>query len=280
MNGETDGTATSPNDAPKQGLLLTFFSHPITGFVGVTASVVAIPLAFYFYYGAEKNPKLVLQSHPVRTAIVQANRVSDLSVSFRGKSVTNDVSAVQLVIWNAGKSPIRHEDILQSVTIVSGPNCPILEASIRHTTRPITGFNLITNEIAQGRITFDWKILEHNDGASIQILYAGPPQKLFENEGAVIGQNTIPFYFAANRNTGLQSLSLSGFGAFMLVYTGLFLRSVIKAFKKARITGRKIPLAFHLILFGFVTLTSHSRLNQGQKPGVSSKTEGSVREAR
>jgi hypothetical protein len=171
-------------------IIKKFISHSITGFFIGTIGII---LAIYFYYSGIKEPKILFLVHPVRTPIVQAGRLSDLSVSFRGKPVNGDLTAVQFAIWNSGRAPVRHEDILKPIVLIAN-NCPIYEASIRNVSRDIVGFQLITNDIASGHLSFDWKILEHNDGASIQVLYGGSPKFVFrEDGGVVVGQNQIPF---------------------------------------------------------------------------------------
>jgi hypothetical protein len=61
----------------------------------------------------------------------------------------------------------------ESVILSTTSNAPIYEVTVRNVSRDVTGFQIITNDIATGHPGFDWKILEHNDGASIQIIYGG-----------------------------------------------------------------------------------------------------------
>lgn len=167
-----------------------FLSHPLTGF-GV--GILGIGLAIYFYIAGDKEPKLMFLAHPIRTSIVQAGKLTDVSVLLRGQPINGDLTAAQFIIWNAGKAPIRHEDILKPIFLSTVSNYPIYEVSIRNVSRDVTKFQIITNEIATGRLGLDWKILEQNDGASIQILYGGNQNLKFYDEGVVVGQDKIPF---------------------------------------------------------------------------------------
>jgi hypothetical protein len=174
-----------------------FISHPavvILGLIGTVTSIIAFPLSFYF--ARQIKPNLSILSHPTRSIIVQSGRISDLAVSLRGKQIVGNLTAAQFLIHNAGKGPVRHEDILKPIFIVAPTNCPIFEATIRYATRDEIGFQLITNDISSGRLGLDWKILEENDGASFQILYGGPEDVRFSDEGTVVGQRVINFDFA------------------------------------------------------------------------------------
>jgi len=170
---------------------MRFMAHPGTGF---SIGIIGILLAVYFYYAGDKEPKLFLLIHPVRTPIVQAGKLSDVSVALRGKPINGDLTAAQFVIWNSGKAPVRHEDILKPIVLMTASNIPIYEATIRSVSRDVVGFQLLTNDLAAGQLGLDWKILERSDGATIQILYGGNEKLSFsEVGGIVVGQSRIPF---------------------------------------------------------------------------------------
>jgi hypothetical protein len=177
---------------PKQQQLLQFFSHPLVGILGSLASVVGLLLAVYFYYASFRNRVLTYCFHPVRTVIASPAESSALSVSFGGSPVKDRVSALQIALWNTGSEPIRAEDVLEPVILKAPSGVRILEATIRSLSRPETRFALKTTTIAEGSVGFDWKVLELNDGASIQVIFEGPTDALFTLNGAIIGQRSIP----------------------------------------------------------------------------------------
>lgn len=235
---------TKPNTTQeKPGKTKIFLSHPITGF---SVGIVGIALAIYFYWAGIKEPKLIFLIHPVRTPIVQAGRLSELSVSLRGKPINNDLTAAQFVIWNSGKAPVRHDDILKPIVLMTVSNCPIYEATIRNVSRDVVGFQLITNGMASGYLGLDWKILEHNDGASIQILYGGDQKMNFlEAGGVVIGQSHVPFQVLNVETKNLSGTVQIIFFDFILLFFAListvYIVSGIKNLVKS-IQNRKIGL--------------------------------------
>ena len=68
--------------------------------------------------------------------MVRAGEASDLSISHNGKKISGNVSAAQMAIWNAGKRPIRENDILSPIVISTGGGQPVLE---RHCGRSAHG---------------------------------------------------------------------------------------------------------------------------------------------
>jgi hypothetical protein len=232
-----------------------FISHSITGFF---IGIIGIILAIYFYFSGIKEPKILFLVHPVRTPIVQVGRLSDLSVSFRGKPVNGDLTAVQFAIWNSGRAPVRHEDILKPIVLVAS-NCPIYEVTIRNVSRDVVGFQLLTNDLALGRLGFDWKILEHNDGASIQVLYGGNPKFVFyEDGGVVVGQNNI---LCQTFNTDFTSPMITI--VFELICfiaacaSGIGVKIAIKDLSKAihnREAGKIFDSSIRLLFCGLVTI--------------------------
>ena len=230
---------TQPDVALKsKSGLARFLSHPITGFV---VGIIGIVLAIYFYYAGRTEPKLILLLHPIRSPIVQTGRLSDLSVSLHGKPINGDLTAAQFILWNSGKAPVRHEDILKPIILMTASNCPIYEATIRNVSRDVVGFQLVTNDMASGRLGFDWKILEHNDGASIQILYGGSQKLAFlENGATVVGQRFIPFQILNVSNTNLkQEVGATVVLGFLAWACMSGLKDYFKKFRKALREGKK-----------------------------------------
>ena len=159
--------------------------------MGSVANLISIPLAIYFWLETKEFRNLSFSVNPVRTAIVKADQTSKLSVSYDGKQIHSDITACQVGIWNQGKHAIEKADILEPITIYTENGTPILEVSIRRTSRDLTKFSLDTNDLANGRIVVSWSILEQGDGASIQFTYAGGPETNILIEGTIKGQKNL-----------------------------------------------------------------------------------------
>jgi len=149
-----------------------FFSNPWVGILGTAASTVGVFLAVYFYFQGASYPELVYFVDPLQTVVVKQGTASRLGVVFDGHPLTQDVTASQVAIWNRGRQAIRRAAILQAVTITTEPRAPILEVTIRRTSRDVVGFDLDRTRLAGGEVPLSWNILEQGDGAVVQLVYA------------------------------------------------------------------------------------------------------------
>ena len=117
--------------------------------------------------------------------------------------MNQNVSAVVIYFWNAGNIPIHSTEILEkdrAIHCVFPDNVQILKSIVLRTTRDIinlqTHFSTTNPHIFD--ITFD--ILEHNDGAAIQIIYAGPVNAEPKFTGTIEGAGGIKIRKAAYGN--------------------------------------------------------------------------------
>jgi hypothetical protein len=185
----------------KSKVLQFFSNHPLLGLLGALgsiASIIGLPYTIF-------TPKRVLTFavNSPRTPIVQLARTSNISVAFNGRLVNQDVTAAQVAIWNAGKEPIRSDDVLAPIVLKTGSNAPILEISFALTNNDVTRFWIDATNMANGELRFSWRILEKNDGAVVQVIYAGKPNTPITVEGAVVGQRRP---LQASRETPLQKV--------------------------------------------------------------------------
>ena len=169
-------------------LLRTFADHPWIGFVSALFTVLGVIASFYFYFAGQRTRNLVYYVSPARTSVLKVGQASRLHVFHDGQEIRSNVSAAQIMIWNAGRESIRPEHILRRVEIATHPPVPILEATIRRRSREICEFGVQTSDVGDGRIPVTWRILEQNDGAVIQLIYAGPLDTQIEVQGVVEGQ--------------------------------------------------------------------------------------------
>ena len=123
-----------------------------------------------------------------------------------------------MAIWNAGNTPIRTENILDPVTIVI-PGAVILEATIRKVSRPLVKLEMNSGEAQKGKLQLSWAILEHADGAVIQIIYSGKPGALMIIEGTVEGQGRLAIEL--HDRTGPKPIAFLLFLGFGMFASGL-----------------------------------------------------------
>jgi hypothetical protein len=108
---------------------------------------------------------------------------SPLQVLYQGHPVGNtNVVEVVLYFWNGGKLPIRTEDVLES--------------RVLHISRSVTKFEIHpVSESAKNVLPMSFGILENDDGAAIQLIYAGKSDTAITVSGTIVGAG-IPRFFS------------------------------------------------------------------------------------
>ncbi|MEK6286312.1 MAG: hypothetical protein AABO57_11265 [Acidobacteriota bacterium] len=138
--------------------------------------------------------------HPSRSVIVKAGQSTSLRVLYKDKDLDTDVTAVQVSIWNQGKDLIRKEQILSNAKIVTRPLVPVLEATVSKPSRNVIDFNIDESHLSEGYVPLSWRILEQDDGAVVQLVYAGSSDIEIQVEATIEGQAVAPTRFAPGRN--------------------------------------------------------------------------------
>ncbi|MFQ5796692.1 MAG: hypothetical protein ACE5JP_16815 [Candidatus Bipolaricaulia bacterium] len=154
-------------------------------------ALISSILSIYFTLQTQKAPKLTYAVHPIKTVIFRSGELSDLHLFHRGREINSDVTVAQVAIWNQGKESIRPENVLSEVKIITQPQVPILEATIHKQSRSVIEFSSSNSQLADGVIPLSWKILEQNDEAVVQVIYAGSPETAIVVEGIVEGQQRV-----------------------------------------------------------------------------------------
>lgn len=158
---------------------------------GLVLTTLGIPFSIYLFRKSILRPIPTFLIDPVRATIVDSSRVglSDLSVLYKGKPVGfSGVTAIRVYVWNAGNQAIRSSDVLEPLQCVFPKGVQILESRILKVTRPeITKVQAPTPERNVDRVIIGFNILEPDDGATIQITYAGPDYISITPRGVVIG---------------------------------------------------------------------------------------------
>jgi hypothetical protein len=246
------------NGDDKPTIIPRLFSNPRIAFAGSLAGILGIPLAIYFYVEGISRPDIVYYTNPVRTIVVQQGTASKLAVSYEGHPLTQDVTAVQIAIWNRGRQAVRKEAVLQPLVIKTNPKVPILEATVKQRTRDVVGLTVDESRIAQGEASVSWKILEQSDGGVIQLVYAGSPDVKIECDVAVEGQRAIHelTYGERIKSPAEQLQEQNGSRTFKLVMTLLTVFVLIIGFwlfrhqdRKPELQSLKSDPLFWVILF-------------------------------
>lgn len=182
---------TPQRPAEKESWIMRAYRNPVVGMIATLATILSIFLSIYLYVLGTKKRDLVYFVNPAQAVVVKTGQATQLHVLFDDRELKSDVTAAQVAIWNGGNESIRSENVLDLVKLRTSPSVPILEASIRKKSRDLTGILLDPSEFNAGVVGIKWKILEQNDGAVLQIVYAGPPNTEIITAGTIEGQLQI-----------------------------------------------------------------------------------------
>jgi hypothetical protein len=166
----------------------------------VILAVFGTCFGVWSHFTNQKNPLITMYEVPNRTVIVSTKEASDIRVYLNDKAITGDVVASQLVVWNAGNESTRHEGILDEVYIIPKASVSIYDVKILKTSRRLTDFNanyINSKNINSRRIKLDWKILEPDDAAIVQVIHSATQpdqQDIFNIYGTVEKQGPVKKY--------------------------------------------------------------------------------------
>lgn len=171
-----------------------FLTNPLfSGIVGI-AGIAGLVFAVYAYFDTKSEPQLVALVQPIRGTLVSSEAVEKLQIIYEGKLINGAVTTAQVAFWNHGRKPIRSEDILESVEIYFDPPAQIISAVVKTATRDTIDVQMAKSRFAEGVVPIKWKILEHQDGVTLQLTYVGGPEANIRIRGVVIGQKEIEIY--------------------------------------------------------------------------------------
>ena len=162
------------------------------------ASVLISAIISYYFYSVsilKREPTAIISSE--RTSIVNSSlpELSYLTVLFKGNRIEqNNVTAIRIYFWNACMLAIHKADILENdrtIHIVFPENIQILKPLILKVSRDIINMKSLLCEGSQHDICVTFDILEHNDGAAIQVIYGGPSNADPKISGTIGGAGMV-----------------------------------------------------------------------------------------
>jgi hypothetical protein len=209
---------------PRPPFLQFFVNHPVVGMVCFLAALVTIATTAYLLVIGRETRNLFYYCNPIKTSIVQAGNIKTLEVFHNGQKIETDVTAMQVAIWNKGRLPILKSDVLEDCVLLLEPPVRILDAEVTKQSRSLVNLTLSKDFLNQGRIPLTWKILEHNDGGVIQLIFSGNANTDIEIQGSIIGQASIHKMRSPDKLTNLSAkeASQAGIAFLILAFLGLF----------------------------------------------------------
>ena len=247
--------ANCPDPKSPKGLRLIDYLSILFGII----TVVSLFLAYYWHAQSvqERAPRYYVGSERTRIVDTSITAPPQLQVLYKGKDLNANVSALILYFWNDGKLSIKAADILEPLAIQLDSNCDILDARILKVSREVTKFAKgEISESAKNSLPIAFNILEHGDGALLQIIYAGPPNTQVRMTGTIEGPGTPKevTVVQANRETR-KSKKVEVYVAWISVVgmTGLmFFMGQLSAKQGARRFERPIIHQKRIVIFSFL----------------------------
>ena len=179
-----------------------FFS---TERAGLIIGVVSLFVGVYLYSQSIRERELTYFVHPVKSVVVRAGELSDISVALDGKTIKSDITVAQIAFWNAGKESIRESHVLKPFLIQTEGNVPILEARIRKQTREVVNLQVDRSHLNLGKVGISWSILEQNDGGILQLIFVGDANVDIVASAVIEGQPKLrPVEFHQEINTPVE----------------------------------------------------------------------------
>ena len=143
------------------------------GLFGTLFGLLGAVLAVIFWLDSLAERNLQFKDDYPSGEVVKAGQSSSLPGLFNGVQIEGNISVTPVAIGNAGKLAVKRENFREPIVVTVSPKAKILEVTLRTVYPSSTGFAVDTSEISKGLIKLDWKSLETNEGAVIQIIFAG-----------------------------------------------------------------------------------------------------------
>lgn len=170
-------------------------AHTMGGIFNVVAfafTVLGLILAVVFYFKANKERVPVFLGNG--QGIVIARSTAVLRPPFKvvrsnGTEIPGDIYATTLFFYNAGKLSIKPENVLSPLKIlIEDKAAEILDLRIAKTSRDIVAPKVLRSKTDSLRsFDVDFRILEEEDGFSLNAIYVGDPNSKFRLAGLVEG---------------------------------------------------------------------------------------------
>ena len=162
--------------------------------VGIAFGIGGIISGYYFYEKSIRERLPVVSVDPVRASIVNSADLSDLTILYHGAPIRQtSVTSLRIYFWNRGDLPIikAAHDILRQIQFHLPSGSEIIDKRVLKVSRGEVEFSASIPQDARNVLNVDFEILEKNDGAAIQIIYAGAPDAEIEATGTIVGTEGV-----------------------------------------------------------------------------------------
>ncbi|MBI1767423.1 MAG: hypothetical protein HYR67_03500 [Bacteroidetes bacterium] len=165
-----------------------------SGIVSWTITIVSCVSGFYFFYESKKDREPTFVVDPIRPTLVDKELFKNKPlriVDSTGNEVRENVCVITFYFFNQGNESIKKENILQPLKLRLPKGCKMLDYKLLKVSRSVTQITLGNYNPADESISFDFKILEHEDGFTGQIIYSGDVNANLNIDGVIEGVKII-----------------------------------------------------------------------------------------
>jgi hypothetical protein len=156
--------------------------------ISIGLAIVGIGLAIYFYLRSkkEKKPNIRMKSFNIFGESIARILPDTIEVTYWGDPIQN-LTVTNIAFWNAGKEPIRWEDVAEQETLEIFPRneFQILSASIIQANNDAANVQFV--DANEDEVVFKFDFLEQDDGAVFQIFHTGQKDSDLTIRGKIIG---------------------------------------------------------------------------------------------
>jgi hypothetical protein len=168
-----------------------WYASPTVNVISVVIGLLGLVSGYVWFRFSEQKPDLAYAQQPVQATLFRAGELSRLSVTYNGKPVTADISAVQIAIWNSGSKAVRADDVLKPLRLTTEAGTYIFEAKVRYLARDVVDLQFASDESIPNELGLKFRIFEPGDGAIVQLTYSGKPGTDITLSGVLVGQKSI-----------------------------------------------------------------------------------------
>lgn len=170
--------------------MLKFLRENWLGVGGLFVGVIGVAASIYTYSSSRRQREPYFITDPARTEILSRDRVGAAPIRVTrsdGQPITSDLTAVRFYFWNAGGEAIKDAHLLEPLVLrIEDPSARVLDYSLLRSSRPVCRFALQPGK-TPNTLNVSFRILEHNDGGTGQIIYEGSPSARLTLTGAIEG---------------------------------------------------------------------------------------------
>lgn len=161
----------------------------IIGIISVIVGLISLVATFIFYRKSLiiKVPLFTVESRGTAGGFTEF--ISKLSLNYNGEKI-NFFTVSRIAIWNAGKSTIKKNDLLESdqLRIVPEVGYKFLHAKINHVINPLNNFRI---KFTPKLILIDFDYVDFNEGCCVEVQHNGKSSWALQVKGSIIGAGKI-----------------------------------------------------------------------------------------